>query len=60
MAFGPIISTGGKPWLEALLVVAIIALVCVMMSPGLTVMTLRKMPWLAPVFHLLKHLLNSN
>jgi hypothetical protein len=57
MAFGPIISTGDKPWLEALFVVALIALLCVTGSPELSSMILQRMPWLGGFFHGLQYLL---
>lgn len=55
---GPIIS-GGKPRLEALFFIALVSLFGVLLSPELTSMVLRKLPWLAPLFDWLNHALNS-
>jgi hypothetical protein len=50
---GPIMS-GGKPRLEVLLFVVLVALLLVLMSPRFTSMIVRKLPWIAPLFHTLK------
>lgn len=54
---GPIIS-GGKPWQEALFLVAFVSLLFVPMSPELTSMLLRHVPWLAPVLDWLHRVLD--
>jgi len=59
MMGGPIIS-GGKPRLEALFLVALVTLLCVLMSPQLTAMILGYVPQLAPVLDWLHRVLDRN
>lgn len=46
---GPIIA-GEHPRTQAFLMLALIALACVLISPELTARVLGRFPWLAPVF----------
>lgn len=63
LTMAPIIS-GSKSWteswMEGLFAVAIIFVFFVLMSPDLTSIVLRQMPWLAPVIHLLHRILDRN
>ena len=56
---GPIIA-GEHPLMDALLILVLIALACVLMSQQLTAMVVEKIPWLAPVFGWLHQILDRH
>lgn len=52
-----LIIAGEKPWLQALLIVVVVFLLCMFMTPETTRIFLQRFPWLGWVINWGRHLL---